>query len=386
MGENTGGGQATATAAKPKRAATPKTPAKTPHQLRIERLFDWAMAASIAGHAPALRDPTLSAIDVSRAFTTWKLTVPGYIQRIAAARLVAGTPMKDIAAAETITVDEARQRFAKAMTSFESIIAKMEGPEPTPDEKSYVPVMRRVTGDRVGAAYMMRKANAEIERVLKPEMQDACNEIEFAFRYLAGELSATTNLRAYGILPGKGSREHLEDKAMQLVPRYSQWQKALERSSPEALTVCRAVVLDGLGLRQAAVRARLADHRAAQRLLLSGLNEYCIRAGWGDVLGAYVHHDPGYAYVIGASAAGPFKVGYSSKPKARMAQLQDGHAAQLTLMFVLKTGILASKAVEDEIRVYLKDNRVRADWYNAPLEYVVDALRIIHPKGREINH
>ena len=385
MGDSTDGGIAPATAAKPNRTATPKpnpsAPAKTIHQLRIERLFEHAHVLASGAHPGRFHDPSLSGTDIANALTTWSLITKGYIRRVAIARLIEGRAWKDIAAAEGIEIDIARQRFTKAMTTFESIISKLEGPEKTQDENSLVPVLRRVTADRSAQAYMMRKADAEIERVLLPEMHDAVAEIEFSWRYLSGEVAPTANLKAYGIVSGTANPERAEERAMRLTPIYSQWANALLRTSPEAWIVCRAVIIDGLSLRQAAGKANLFTKKAAAKLLLSGLNDYLIRAGRGDVLGAYKTHDPGYAYVIGASIDGPFKVGYSTKPKARLVHLQVGCPQQLTLMFLLKTGIAASKDIENEIHACLRENQVRGDWYNAKLETIIDSLRVIHPKA-----
>lgn len=388
MGDNTGGDQVSASAAKPKPIASPTSKAiatKTSHQLRIERLFEHAHVLAAGGRPGKFHDPALSSTDIANALTTWTITTKGYIQRVAVARLIEGRSMKDIAGAENIDIIVARQRFAKAMTSFESIVAKAEGPEQTQDERSFVPMMRRVTADRDAPAYMMRKAAAEIERLLLPEMRDAIAEIEFSYRYLSGEVSPTANLRAYGIVTGQSNPERAEERAIRLVPLYNQWATGLLRSSPEAMAVCKAVIIDGCSLRQAAQRAMLFSVKAASKLLLSGLNDYCIRAGRGDVLGAYKQHDPGFAYVMASSPTGPFKVGYSRKPKARMAQLQVGHPELLTLMFLLKTGPLAGKEAENEIHSYLREHRVRGDWYDAGLDTIIDALRIIHPKAVDNN-
>ena len=347
----------------------------------MERLFEHAHVLASGARPGKFHDPSLSSTDIANALTTWSLVTKGYIQRVAVARLIEDKPWRDIAAAESITVDEARQRFSKAMTTFESIIAKLEGPEKTQDENSLVPVLRRVTADRSAQAYMMRKADAEIERILLPEMHDAVAEIEFSWRYASGEVAPTANLKAYGIVSGSANPERAEERAMRLTPIYSQWANALLRTSPEAWIVCRAVVIDGLSLRQAAAKANLFTKKAAAKLLLAGLNDYLIRAGRGDVLGAYKTHDPGYAYIIGASIDGPFKVGYSTSPKKRMEQLQVGCPQQLTLMFLLKTGIAANKDIENEIHAYLAEHRVRSDWYNVGLDTIIDALRVIHPKA-----
>jgi hypothetical protein len=256
-------------------------------------------------------------------------------------------------------------------------------------EKKIVPVMRNVTSERRVCAFMMRHPNAELERSLPNEMKDACDEIEFCYRYRAGELLHTTNMRAYGITPGRGAREALDDRASKLLPRYDKWCHDTRHSFCEenriGFSMVNAITLDGLSIRQAATKHRIPKPSTAIHYLLIGLNRYCIIAGWGDVLREHKEYDLGYVYVIGQEDAGPYKIGYSITPGDRLTHLQIGTHNTLHLLFVLKTGWIASQRVEREVHTHFKEKLIRGEWYDASLEDIKDVMRIIHPAGIEIN-
>ncbi|NOG73758.1 GIY-YIG nuclease family protein [Roseicella sp. DB1501] len=312
--------------------------------------------------------------DLRRAYEVWALTTKEHYQSAVLDRLVRGDVFG-------LCNSERYQHCRRGLAAFKAILDKMQGEEMTAEEKAPVPVLRKVTGERQASAFMMRQVNAEIERLLPNQMQDACVEIEFSFRYLAGELASVSNMRAYGGVSGASLRDAVEDRAMKLVPRYTTWSSRLKSDAPLALKVVNAVVLEGIGLRQAAVRARLSDHKLAGRHLLFGLNEYCIHAGWGDVIGEYKNYDPGFVYIIGASQDGPFKIGYSGSPLKRVSELQSSNPNKLNLFYLMKTGLVASRAVEREIHSHFSNCKIRGEWYDVSIQEVIDVLRIIHPTG-----
>ncbi len=217
-------------------------------------------------------------------------------------------------------------------------------------------------------------------------MQDAAAEIEFCFRYLTGELCATANLAAYGIVVGGGSPyEMVEDRALKLLPDYYEWQKKLRLKDPDALRVVNFVVLEGLGLRKAGEAADLfciagpSMGAAAGSLLLKGLNEYCVLRGWGDIMADVGVPYYGYVYIIGGeSVEPPFKVGYSVDPRRRLKDLQIGSPVALKLHYVahLKKG---TRSAEGKIHRQLKKHKVRGEWFDASVGYIVDVIRIMYP-------
>ena len=74
MGDCIGGEVVAASCAKSTntaRSAARRKSTKTPHQLRIETLFQWAYRRA-SGDSATFRDPTLSRHDIVAAFTSWK--------------------------------------------------------------------------------------------------------------------------------------------------------------------------------------------------------------------------------------------------------------------------------------------------------------------------
>lgn len=86
MGQNADGDVASVKSMRTPAQPSRDTP-RTPHQIRIERLFKRAARASIAGKPPPrFHDATLFVTNIGGALTAWKMTALGCMQRVALQR------------------------------------------------------------------------------------------------------------------------------------------------------------------------------------------------------------------------------------------------------------------------------------------------------------
>lgn len=84
--------------------------------------------------------------------------------------------------------------------------------------------------------------------------------------------------------------------------------------------------------------------------------------------------DLAYIYVIGPED-GPFKVGWSADPKARLTNLQVGQAVEIKLHYEEATEPDKAKVIEKLIHKQIAHKRVRGEWFNVTLEEAIGEVR-----------
>lgn len=79
-------------------------------------------------------------------------------------------------------------------------------------------------------------------------------------------------------------------------------------------------------------------------------------------------------YVIGPTE-GPFKIGYSANPTARLSSLQTGRTDTLVLHYSEETETDKAKVIEKLIHRTLGYKRIRGEWFDVTLEEAIGEVR-----------
>lgn len=88
-----------------------------------------------------------------------------------------------------------------------------------------------------------------------------------------------------------------------------------------------------------------------------------------------------FLYVLGAEG-GPYKVGYSVNPIARVEQLQTGHYDELKLWALSQTPSGVGMWVEEQVHRALDSVRVRREWFSTTLDNILAVIDLANPLGR----
>lgn len=252
------------------------------------------------------------------------------------------------------------------------------------DEKDRVRVERRLTAERTLTTYEMTREQAELEKKLPAEFQDALKEIEFCFRWLAGDLSYVCNMRGYGEIGG-GPESNATDRALFLLPFYKNWRKRINHGYADWFSVVYEVCLEGRGLKTCAFKLGYSDPNQVGGLLMRALNEYCSIRGWGDILGLYNEHlDYSYLYVMGTKN-GVNKIGFSDKPHERLNSHQVSNPEKIKLKYLYRGDRSRITALEKELHDHFEEKNIRGEWFNISSTEVADVCKILFPKGVEVD-
>lgn len=79
-------------------------------------------------------------------------------------------------------------------------------------------------------------------------------------------------------------------------------------------------------------------------------------------------------YVIGP-AEGPFKIGYSANPNARLSSLQTGRTDKLILHYSEETETDKAKVIEKLIHQTIAHKRIRGEWFDVTLDEAIGEVR-----------
>lgn len=84
-----------------------------------------------------------------------------------------------------------------------------------------------------------------------------------------------------------------------------------------------------------------------------------------------------FLYVIGASAEGPVKLGFSAKPDRRLGQLQTGHAEPLCLFHTESVPVEKVRLYERLLHRDVGYQRVHGEWFNLTVEQAIANIQFI---------
>jgi hypothetical protein len=136
----------------------------------------------------------------------------------------------------------------------------------------------KIGDNRWRRLYAMRNSDKWLRENLSNAMMDAKTEIAIARRIESGAMGYTSAMRTYGYVTGGDDGE---DRGIDIRNRYRDWYNRVSHYSPIAEQVCDRICAWELSLHKCA--EELGMHRdTVKRLLIYGLNEYCIMSGWGD--------------------------------------------------------------------------------------------------------
>lgn len=141
-------------------------------------------------------------------------------------------------------------------------------------DKDLVPVERKLTAERTTKLYMMRKSEAAIRANLTPRMEDAWNEIERAFRLIAGHMGYGN----HDLNHVKGQTEADQEWVIDQVNKYRQWAKDCDDK-------WRGVVIDMTAFNFSPDEVAFQRSITKETVMIrfrQGLNVWCINRGWGD--------------------------------------------------------------------------------------------------------
>lgn len=79
-------------------------------------------------------------------------------------------------------------------------------------------------------------------------------------------------------------------------------------------------------------------------------------------------------YVIGPKG-GPYKIGFSANPTARLSSLQTGTTDYLILHYKEETDTEIAKVIEKLIHRQLAHKRIRGEWFDVSLEEAIGEVR-----------
>lgn len=79
-------------------------------------------------------------------------------------------------------------------------------------------------------------------------------------------------------------------------------------------------------------------------------------------------------YVIGPEA-GPFKIGYSASPTARLSSLQTGTTEYLRLHYQQECETEKAKVIEKLIHRQLAHKRIRGEWFAVTLDEAISEVQ-----------
>lgn len=80
-----------------------------------------------------------------------------------------------------------------------------------------------------------------------------------------------------------------------------------------------------------------------------------------------------YIYIIGSDNP-PYKVGISKDPQKRLKTLQTGHPQKLRIHLLKETDATKTKLLESAIHYNMKFYRTNGEWFDLPLEKVVNEV------------
>src|SRR5262249_15699075 len=80
----------------------------------------------------------------------------------------------------------------------------------------------------------------------------------------------------------------------------------------------------------------------------------------------------GNVYVIGASDAGPVKIGNSGNPQSRLTSIRSGHPERLYVLRSWPHG--AAHQIETAVDRALKPLRLHGEWFSIGLQAAADAI------------
>ena len=129
---------------------------------------------------------------------------------------------------------------------------------------------------------VQRKSNYETYKALDGAFLDAHNEIEIMFMKDSGKVNMKTAKAMFGIVHGS-MFEDPEAEYSDMEKAFKDWYSSLSRRKPIYLSMCLNVCGLGHSIKQAAEANEL--HRdTGRKYLRLGLDDYCIRRGWGSQL------------------------------------------------------------------------------------------------------
>ena len=126
--------------------------------------------------------------------------------------------------------------------------------------------------------YPMRSSDKWLRENLSNAMQDAKVEIAIARKMESGAMGYTSTLRLYGYVPGDGGDD---ERGLDIRNRYRDWYARVSKQAPIAEQVCDRVCAWEVSIPRTASDLNM-GRATTKRLLIYGLNESCILAGWGD--------------------------------------------------------------------------------------------------------
>lgn len=141
-----------------------------------------------------------------------------------------------------------------------------------------IPVEGKLSGDRQVRVFFRKKVIHDMMEALPGPLQDAMVEIGIAKSLIDNPGFFRT--MSYGKVAGKRC-EDLTAWQIDVNDRYGEWRKQMYGYSPIALSICTRVCQEEHSIDQIKQDERI-GRDTAMKLLVYGLNEYSIIAGWGD--------------------------------------------------------------------------------------------------------
>ena len=245
-------------------------------------------------------------------------------------------------------------------------------------------IKRELTQERDIVSFFMRKGQAEISEKLPNEFRDCINEIEFCFRCNAGGNSYVSNLRAYGYVTSGLTIDDNLDRVAKLMPVYKNWRSIIEGKNKDAWAVAYGIIMEAKTLRAISFELGYTNTKLVGQLFMKCLNEYSVLRGFGDLLGQYKDFKDYYnLYVIGGGDI-PYKIGYSKNPRNRLKELQISNPVELSIHFEYRGLSTDITSLETGLHKHFSPLKVRGEWFNAPVNDIIDVAKIMYPKGTEI--
>lgn len=137
----------------------------------------------------------------------------------------------------------------------------------------------KISGDRTKRGYLVRTSTREEKEALTNDMQRAKDEIDRAYRIIAGMMYAGSNDLTK--IPGnEGSDEEWQQTQ---IDRLDEWAKSIVKINDGrgVYNICLDICAFGMSYRECAASRGMAASTVMRKLRV-GLNDYCILRGWGD--------------------------------------------------------------------------------------------------------
>ena len=138
---------------------------------------------------------------------------------------------------------------------------------------------RKLSGERKAGVYWMRKTTKELVDKLTGSLPDAMEHIGLAKCLYDGPQGVKT--MSFIAVYGK-PKSNLSDWQLDLKQRYETWREEMA-SSYFATYITEQVCQNERTLEDLRQQERITRH-TAEKLLIHGLNEFCIVSGWGNQL------------------------------------------------------------------------------------------------------